>query len=97
MLRVSRPTFKPVNKLICCKTGYTLVVKRQHRYSTRFAAMLQDKFRVFCCPFFRTLRMNGIKELNPIISATCNLTTRVLTDRLSRETCPKQSVGARAV
>ena len=28
----------------------------QHRYSTRFVAMLQDKLHVFCCPFFRTLR-----------------------------------------
>ena len=27
----------------------------QRRYSTRFAAMLQNKLPVFCCPFFRTL------------------------------------------
>ena len=27
----------------------------QHRYSNRFAAMLQNKLHVFCCPFFRTL------------------------------------------
>ena len=26
----------------------------QYRYSTRFAAMLQKKLYVFCCPFFRT-------------------------------------------
>ena len=29
----------------------------QHRYSTRFAAMMQDKLQVFCCPFFHTLRL----------------------------------------
>ena len=28
MLRVLPPTFKPVNNLICCKTGFMLVVKR---------------------------------------------------------------------
>ena len=27
----------------------------QHRFSTRFAAMLQNKLYVFGCPFFRTL------------------------------------------
>ena len=26
----------------------------QHRYSTRFTAILQDKLHVFCCPFFHT-------------------------------------------
>ena len=28
MLRVLPPTFKPVNNLICCKTGLVWVVKR---------------------------------------------------------------------
>ena len=28
----------------------------QHRYSTHFAAMLQNKLHVFCCPLFGTLR-----------------------------------------
>ena len=27
-----------------------------YSYSTRFAALLQDKLHVFCCPFFRTFR-----------------------------------------
>ena len=27
----------------------------QHCFSTRFAAMLQNKLQVFCCPFFRIL------------------------------------------
>ena len=30
----------------------------QHRYSTRFAAMMQDTLDVFCCPFFRTFKAN---------------------------------------
>ena len=42
MLRVLPPTFKPVNSLICCKTG-----RAKYRYSTRFEAMLQDE-----CMFF---------------------------------------------
>ena len=54
MLHVLPPMFKPVDNLICCKTGLMQVVKRAHRYSTRFAAMLQDKLHVFCCLFFRT-------------------------------------------
>ena len=29
----------------------------QHRYSTRFEAMMRDKLRIFCCPFFCTLRL----------------------------------------
>ena len=32
----------------------------QHRYSTRFAAMLQNKLHVFCCPFFRTFTVNNV-------------------------------------
>ena len=36
MLRVLPPMFKPVNNLICCKTGFMLVVKR--------ATLLFDSF-----------------------------------------------------
>ena len=28
----------------------------QHRYSTRFAVVLQNKLHAFCCPFFRTFK-----------------------------------------
>ena len=36
----------------------------QHRYSTRFAAMLQDRLHVLCSPFFRTLRVHsGISKI----------------------------------
>ena len=45
-------TFKPVNKLICCKTGLMWVVKRQHCYSNCSAAMLQDKFTHFVARFY---------------------------------------------
>ena len=62
------PTVKPVINLICCKTGLMWVVKRVHLYSTRFAAMLQEKLHVFCFRFFRTLNgegnENGKKKIN---------------------------------
>ena len=50
MLRVLPPTFKP----ICCKVVFCRAWNVQHRYSTRFVAMLQRKLHVFCCPFYRT-------------------------------------------
>ena len=34
----------------------------QHCYSTRFAAMLQDKLNVFCCPFFCTFTISDSAE-----------------------------------
>ena len=56
MLHVLPPLLKPANNLICCKTGLMWVVKRATSlYSTRFAAKLQNRLHVFCCPFFRTL------------------------------------------
>ena len=43
---------KPVLRQIRLLTGLNLVVKWQHRHSTRFTAMLQTKLHVFCCRFF---------------------------------------------
>ena len=43
---------KPVWQQIRLLTGLNMDGKTQHRYSTHFAAMLQDKLHVFCCPFF---------------------------------------------
>ena len=34
--------------------GFLWMVNAQHRYSTRFAAMLQNKLQGFCCPFYHT-------------------------------------------
>ena len=51
MLRVLTRMFKPVNNLICCKTGLMWVVKHATSLFNSFAAMLQDKLYVFCCPF----------------------------------------------
>ena len=58
MLHLFQPTFKPVDNLICWKTGLMWVIKpATSLYSTPFLAMLQDKLRVFCCPFFPYLKV----------------------------------------
>ena len=55
MLRVFHPhqTCLATNKVFVnrIESGWW---NAQHQYSTRFTAMLQNKFHVFCCPFFRT-------------------------------------------
>ena len=38
--------------------------KGQHRCTTPFAAMLQNKLHVFCCPFYRTLTRLTIGHLH---------------------------------
>ena len=57
--------FATCNKLLCWKTG----LNAQHRYSTRFAAILQNKLHVgVWCPLFRTFR----PILDPALtSVTC--------------------------
>ena len=53
---------KPVLQQIRLLTGLSMGGKNtQHRYSTRFAAMLQNKLHAFCCLFFRTLRVSSSK------------------------------------
>ena len=52
--------FPPSSSMSCTKSGcwqvWTWVVKRATSlFNSRFAAMLQNKLYVFCCPFFRTL------------------------------------------
>ena len=54
MLRVWPPTFKSVTTWFFARQVWTWVAKHEHRYSTCFAAMLQDKLYVFGCPFFST-------------------------------------------
>ena len=39
-----------------------IVLSSQHRYSTRFVAMLQNELHVFCCPFFRTFAVRTWKN-----------------------------------
>ena len=53
-LRVLPPTSNLCWNKSGCWQVWTWVVKRQHRYSTCSAAMLQHKLHVFCCPFFGT-------------------------------------------
>ena len=55
MLRVLPPMFDPILQEIRMQGLFSWVVKRATHYSTHFAAMLQNKLRAFCCPFYRTL------------------------------------------
>ena len=55
MLRVLPPMFDPVLQEIRMQGLFSWVVKRATHYSTHFAAMLQNKLRAFCCPFYRAL------------------------------------------
>ena len=58
MLHLFQPTFKPVDNLICCKTGLMWVIKpATSLYSTPFQAMLQDNLRVFLLPVFPYLKV----------------------------------------
>ena len=55
MLRVLPPMFDPILQEIRMQGLFSWVVKRATHYSTHFAAMLQNKLRAFCCPFYRSL------------------------------------------
>ena len=52
---------KPVLQQIRLLTGLNLVVKWQHRHSTRFTAM--DKLHVFCCRFFWTFKQSHLHQM----------------------------------
>ena len=56
MLRVLPPMFKPVNNLICCKTGLMWVVKRATSLFNSFCSNVAKQVAHFCCPFFGTFR-----------------------------------------
>ena len=65
MLRVLPPMFKPVNNLICCKTGFKarniaiqLVLQQCCKTSCTF----------FCCPFFRTFRYSKAFTVSCIVT-----------------------------
>ena len=84
MLRVLPPTFNTVNKnLICCKTCLMWVENAQHRCSTSFAAMLQNKLHVFCCPFFRTFRNTSRLTISSRLNWPTMSITRVLYSQLT--------------
>ena len=79
MLHLFQPTFKPVDNLICCKTGLMWVIKfATSLYSTPILAILQDKLRVFLLPVFPYLKvmLHGTIR-NDDFSATqrCNVET----------------------
>ena len=54
MLRVYHPLSNLLTTWFVAKEGLMWLENAQHRYSTSFAAMLQNKLHVFRCPFFRT-------------------------------------------
>ena len=53
MLHVLAPSLKPVNNLICCKTGLMWVVKRASSLFNPFCSNVARQ--VFYCPLYRTL------------------------------------------
>ena len=67
------------NKLICCKTGLMWVVKLATSLFCSFAAMLQDKLHVFCCPFFRTFTSDNYFEVlfGPIFVLSAKIETKL--------------------
>ena len=52
MLCVLPPTKKTLQPYLLQDRFERQWSNRQHRYSARFAAMLQNKLRVFCCPSY---------------------------------------------
>ena len=61
VLRVLPPAFKPVNNLICCKTGLMWVVIKTRNIAIQLVLQqcCKDKLYVFYCPFFRTLTLDS--------------------------------------
>ena len=79
MLHLFQPTFKPVDNLICCKTGMMWVIKpATSLYSTPVLAMLQDKLRVFLLPVFPYLKVmlhGTIRKHDFSATQRCNVGT----------------------
>ena len=55
MFRLLPPVFKPVNNLICCKTGLMWVGKRPTLLVNSFCSNVTRQVKCFSCPFLRTL------------------------------------------
>ena len=52
MLRVLPPKFKPVNNLICCKTGFMWMVKRATSLFNSFCSNVAKQVARFLLPVF---------------------------------------------
>ena len=64
------PTFEPVWLQKSVQSFFfPCLVKLEHGYSTRFAAMLQNKLHVFCCPFYHRnpLLLIGLQSLKKLL------------------------------
>ena len=57
MLRVLPPTFKPINNLICCKTGLMWVVKRATLLFNLFCSNVAKQVARFLLPVFPYLKL----------------------------------------
>ena len=62
------------NDLICCTTGLNVAAITQHRFSTRFEAMLQNKLHVFVARFTvpKLKIKNSKKFCSPIFNENNN-------------------------
>ena len=67
MLRVLSPTFKPVNNLICCKTGLMWVVKRPTSLFNSFCSNVARQVARLFLPIFRTLSLGCYINLSLLI------------------------------
>ena len=56
MLRVLPPTFKLVSNLMCCKTGFMLVVKRATSLYNSFCSNVARQVARFLLPVFPNLK-----------------------------------------
>ena len=86
MLCVLPPTKKTLQPYLLQDRFERQWSNTQHRYSARFAAMLQNKLRVFCCPSYCCSEKN--KKQNNFARAAhffCTFLYRCFT-RLQRET-----------
>ena len=70
MLHVLPPMFKPVNNLICCKTGLMWVVKCATSLFISFCSNVAKQFARFLLPVFRTVSLHadeGCKGVHIVI------------------------------
>ena len=70
MLHVLPLMFKPVNSLICCKTGLMWVEKRATSLFNPFCSNVAKQVARFCFPFLRTLRtgVTGCSRIRRVLA-----------------------------
>ena len=71
MFRVLPSTFKSVNNLICCKTGFMWVVKRGTSLFNSLCSNVARQVACFLLPFKRTLTVLAYKKKTFFSPAEC--------------------------